>query len=108
MSASKLDVSGVFQPVSVTGNKTSLNLPASAVRVRKNGIEFQSASPISLWTEMSVELRSPRDAARLSAHGIVVACAGTRHAGYLVTMLFLNLSARSQQQLSEMSCSQLS
>lgn len=108
MSSSKLDISGVFQPAAAAGNQTSLRLPASSVRVRKNGIEFQSARAIPLWTEMSVELHSPGNVAKLNASGIVVACAGTRHTGYLVTMLFLSLSPRSQKQLSAMSASQLS
>ena len=41
MSTSKLDTSGVFQPVTVKSDRTTLNLPQAAVRIRKNGIEFR-------------------------------------------------------------------
>jgi hypothetical protein len=100
MSTSKLDTSGVFDSVSVHGAETRLSLPAHAVRIRKNGIEFQSSRPISLWTEMTVELYSPRGSKKVRGTGVVVDCHGNRHSGYLVAMVFMNLSRQAQASLS--------
>ena len=99
MSTTKLDTSDTFQPLTVVSAKTRLPLPAHAVTIRKSGIEFRSVSPFEPWTEMSVELKSPRDNKKVSCTGIVVACNGNRHAGYLVSMLFLNLTPQSREQL---------
>ena len=107
MSTSKLDTSGVFQPVTVLGDQTAFSLPPAAVRIRKNGIEFRSPTPIPLWTEMTVALQSPGDTKKLHCTGIVVACNGNRHTGYAVSMLFLNLSRQSQERLSLMAHSRL-
>ena len=107
MSTSKLDTSGVFQPVTVQGDQTQLSLPPDAVRFRKNGIEFRSPTPIPAWTEMTVTLQSPRDEKKVSCTGIVVACDGNRHTGYAVSMLFLNLSRQSQERLHLLAFSQL-
>ena len=106
MSTTKLDTSGAFQPVTVQVQHTRLNVPASGVRIRKNGIEFRIAAPIPAWTEMFVDLLSPGDTKRLHCRGIVVACAGNRHSGYLVSMVFMNLSRQSQERLSSLAFSQ--
>ena len=106
MSTSKLDTSGAFHPLTVQIQQTRLNLPADGVRIRKNGIEFRIATPIPIWTEMSVDLVSPRETKKLHCHGVVVACAGNRHAGYLVSMVFMNLSRQSQERLNMMAFSQ--
>lgn len=82
-------------------------LPASAIRFRRNGIEFHTAEPIPTWTEMTVDLQSPREARKMHCTGIVVDCQGNRHSGYSVSMLFVNLSRQSQQQLSQLAHSQL-
>jgi hypothetical protein len=107
MSTSKLDTSGIFESVTVQGNQTTLNLPPAAVRIRKNGIEFRSPTPIPLWTEMTVALQSPTDSRKLHCTGIVVASNGNRHTGYAVSMLFMNLSRQSQERLNLMAYSQL-
>jgi hypothetical protein len=107
MAASKLDFSGVFQPAFVVqaGDK-QFKLPPSAFRIQRNGIEFHSPGPLSLWTEMTVSLRPPGQAGSVKCTGVVVACDGSRHVGYQISMLFLNLSRQSRERLSQLSQSQ--
>jgi len=107
MSTSKFDTSGVFQPVTIKSDRTTLNLPQAAVRIRKNGIEFRSPTPIPPWTEMTVSLESSRESSKVNCTGIVVACEGNRHAGYAVSMLLMNLSRQSQERLNLLAYSQL-
>ena len=99
MSARKLDTANAFSNVNVQARKTSLTLAANAVSIRKNGIEFRSPTAIAPWTEMTVDLQSPRSAKKLHCTGVVVACDGSRHAGYSVSMLFTGLSRQTQAQL---------
>ncbi|SRR6266511_4821941 len=99
MSSSKLDTSGIFNPVTVQRDQTQLTLPPDAVRFRRNGIEFRSPTPIPVWTEMTVALQSPGGAGKVNCTGVVVACDGNRHAGYAVSMLLMNLSRQSQERL---------
>ena len=106
MSTSKLDTSGFFHAVRLHSNETELDLPAQAIRFRKNGIEFCSSSPIPKWTEMTVDLHSPRDAKKVHCTGIVVECTGSRHTGFLVSMVFMNLTRQSQERLSDLAFSQ--
>ena len=106
MSTSKLDTSGVFQPVTVKTDRTTLNLPQAAVRIRRSGIEFRSPTPIPTWTEMTVSLQSPGEGTRVKCTGIVVACDGNRHAGYAVSMVLMNLSRQAQERLNLLAYSQ--
>ena len=107
MSTSKLDTSGVFHSVTVDSDRTTLSLPQAAVRIRRNGIEFRSPTPIPVWTEMNVALQSAGEAKKVNCTGIVVACEGNRHAGYAVSMLLMNLSRQSQERLNLLAYSQL-
>ncbi|MDB6067968.1 MAG: hypothetical protein JWR26_4176 [Pedosphaera sp.] len=99
MSARKFDTSSAFQPVTVQARKTRLSLAPDQVRIRKNGVEFCSNTPIATWTEMTVTLQSTRDTGRVHCNGVVVACIGSRHDGYTVSMVFTNLSRQSQARL---------
>jgi len=112
MSAGKLDTSGVFSRTqNANPQKTGarkLLLPTDAVRVRRNGIEFLTAEPLPLWTEVAVELEAPRRERSLACAGIVVSCAGTPQQGYTVSLLFLNLTGHSAAQLASLAHSQLS
>ena|ERR1700722_3692988 len=99
MSARKLDSSSVFQPVTVQSRQTRLSLSPSEVRIRRNGVEFRSTTAINPWTEMTVTLQSNRDAGRVHCTGVVVACNGSRHNGYVVSMVFTSLSKQSQARL---------
>src|ERR1700756_758114 len=99
MSARKIDGAGEFQPVTVQTRQTRLSLAPGEVRIRKNGVEFRSGSPITTWTEMTVTLQSTRDSGRVHCTGVVVACNGNRHSGYTVSMVFTSLSKQSQARL---------
>jgi hypothetical protein len=105
MSGSKLGNAGDFQPVTVQAQATRLDLPANSIQIRRNGIEFRSQSPFPVWTEMTVSLQTPLDPKKLECTGVVVACHGSRHAGYTVSMVFTNLSRHTQARLSALAYS---
>ena len=92
--------------VSVTGRQAALELSADKVSVHKNGIEFRSPAPFNEWSEMTVILQSPLDGGKLSCHGVVVACAGNKHLGYNVSMLFTSMTPQAQKQLGAMARSE--
>jgi len=100
MSARKLDTASAFQQsVTFQSRQTCLSLAPDQVRVRRNGVEFRSDSPITAWTEMTVTLQSTKDTGRVHCTGVVVACNGNRHNGYTVSMVFTSLSKQSQARL---------
>ncbi len=99
MSSGKLDRSGVFQPVTLCSSRTCVTLDPESVYFRKNGIEFLSPTPIPAWTEMTVDLRSPVDGKKIACTGVAIACTGSRTTGYVVAMVFLNLTPQAQQRL---------
>jgi hypothetical protein len=99
MSNGKLDTSGVFSPLEIESNETHLSLPTDAVKFHKNGVVFECGKAIPIWTEMTVDLRSPRDGKRIRGNGVVVACHGNRHSGFSVAMVFLNLTPQSSRAL---------
>jgi len=103
MSARKIENPELFQPVTVQAQTTRLDLPASAVRIRKNGIEFRADNAIPVWTEMTVAMQTPADSRKVNFSGVVVACNGNRHAGYMVSLLFTSLSKQAQARLNSMS-----
>jgi hypothetical protein len=76
-----------------------LSLPAEAVRVRKNGIEFRSKEPFQTWTEMTLSLQRTGEAKKINCTGVIVACDGNRHQGYTISLVFTNLSRQSQARL---------
>jgi|SRR5438552_14932673 len=102
MSARKVGNADLFQPVTVQAQATRLSLSARDIRIRKNGIEFRSSDTIPVWTEMTVELQTPLEPKTLHCTGVVVACTGNRHAGFLVSMLFTNLSRQAQARLNSL------
>lgn len=99
MSAGKLDRSDAFKPVVVHSRETSLSLSPEKIKIRKNGIEFHSPHKIKEYTEMSIEIESPKDGERIRCDGVVVACAGNKHTGYIVTMLFTGMTTGAEMQL---------
>ncbi len=101
MSASK-SKSDPFQTLAEQSFSTVLDLAPHAVRIRKNGIEFQTAREIAPWTEMSVELEIPGTRS-FTCNGVVVACRGTRHAGFHVSLLFTGLTKAAQERLDDFS-----
>jgi hypothetical protein len=93
--------------VMVKGRQSRLQLSTDAVSVHKSGIEFRSPTPFSEWTEMTVELSSPRDSSKLQCGGVVIACSGNRHTGYRISMVFTHISEQAQARLNSMAHSVL-
>ena len=83
-----------------------LELSADTVTIHKNGIEFRSPTPFKEWSEMTVALQSPHEG-KLQCAGVVVSCAGNKHAGYRISLIFTSLSKQAQEQLNEMAYSEL-
>jgi hypothetical protein len=99
MSARKTDPA-IFSPSRENSPETRLSLPANAVRIRRNGIEFLSAKPMPVWSEMTIELHSDRADGKVRANGVVIECNGSRAAGYSVSIMFLKLSRQAEAGLS--------
>jgi hypothetical protein len=72
------------------------------VRIRKNGIEFRSTESIPVWAEMTVAMQTPADSKKVNFTGVVVACNGNRHSGYLVSLLFTSVSKQAQARLNSL------
>jgi len=108
MSARQLGNVSSFQPqVTFQTRQTRLNLSTESVVVHKSGIEFRSPTPFSPWTEMTVELYSPRDNSRVQCAGVVIACSGNKHSGYHISMVFTGLTRQGQARLHAMAGSDL-
>lgn len=106
MSTGRLDVSGVFQPVTVRTDEAQFSLSTDSLLFRENGIEFLAPTPVALWAEVTLELRSPTDGKMLRGAGVVVDCSGNRHSGYVVTLLFTNLTRQSRERLAQLAQAQ--
>ncbi len=102
MSAKKFVGSSFEKPMMVVARQTSLELSADTVSIHKSGIEFRSPTPFNEWSEMTVSLQSPVDGSKFSANGVIVACTGSKHAGFHVSMLFTNLTPQAQTRLGAM------
>jgi hypothetical protein len=106
MSAKKLSsASSLHTSVSVTSRDAKLELSAETVSVHKNGIEFRSPKSFNEWSEMTVALLA-KDGRRISCHGVIVACAGNRHTGYHISMVFTGLNSETEKQLGTMARSE--
>lgn len=101
MSARKIN-SELFQTATSTTVPARLHLPAHAVRLRKNGIEFRSHSPITTWTEINLTVELPLSSKRFHCNGVVVACDGNPANGYGVSVVFTELSRHAQAQLNSL------
>lgn len=86
---------------------SSLSLPAGAITIRKNGIEFVSRQPMAPWTEVTLAIESSIENRRVNCRAVVVACEGNRHAGYQVSLLFLGLTPQTQRRLESLALSHL-
>lgn len=62
---------------------------------------------MTLWAEMVVSLMSPRDASKVQCNGVVVACAGNKHTGYHISMLFTGITRQAEATLHSMARSDL-
>lgn len=93
---------GPSQPsVSLAARQALLSLPRESVLIHKNGIEFHSPTPFAVWREMTVALQTPGNG-QLHCTGVVVKCAGNKHAGYHVSMVFTDLTPQARARLSSM------
>jgi hypothetical protein len=108
MSARKIESAGSVQNVTVEARQARLSLSPGSVIIHKNGIEFRSPTAFSPWTEMTLNLQSPRDNSKINSSGVVISCTGNRHAGDHVSMVFTNVSKQAQARLSTMAYSSLS
>lgn len=57
---------------------------------------------------MTLTLSSPRDGGKVHCNGVVIACTGSKHTGYHVSMVFTGLSKQGEARLTAMVTSQLS
>jgi len=108
MSARKAEISPALDRFTVQSRQTRLSLSPDAVIIHRNGIEFRSDTPLPSWKEMTLTLESPRGDGRVHCNGVVIGCAGNKHAGYHVSMVFTNLTRQAEARLSQIAFSQLS
>ena len=102
MSARRIAENTSFQnSFTVQSGQVNLSLTEDNVVLHKNGIEFRSPAPFSLWTEMTVALKSA-DEGKVNCSGVVISCTGSKHAGYHVSMVFTGMSKQAQLRLSSM------
>lgn len=110
MSARKIEGIGASpnqQHVTVEARQTRLTLAPEAVAIHKGGIEFRSQAPFPRWVEMTVTLQSPQDGTKVNCSGVVVDCAGNKHAGYHVSMVFTSLTKQAAARLNTLAYSSL-
>ena len=107
MSARRIENAGSLQQVTVEARQVRLSLSPDSVIIRRNGIEFRSATPFAEWTEMTMTLQSPGDGGKVHCSGVVISCTGNKHAGYHVSMVFTGLSKQAQARLTTIACAQL-
>jgi len=108
MSAKKVSsLNPLVDSLNVSSRETTLELASDKVSVRKSGIEFRSPTPFKEWSEMTVTLHSPLDGRNVTCHGVIVACTGTKHAGYLVAMVFTSLTKQAQARLTSLAHAEL-
>jgi hypothetical protein len=105
MSARKINPSEAFAGQPIQQPSLRLDLSIGEVQIRKNGIEFRTGKPIAPWTEMTVTLEIPGDGRQANFTGVVVACNGNRHQGYMVAMLFTEMTRQAQAQLNSFALS---
>ena len=88
--------------VTVQARQTRLTLSPESVVIHKGGIEFQSETAFPKWVEMTITVQSPLDGSRVTGSGVVVDCAGSKHAGYIVSMVFTGLTKQAEAKLSQL------
>jgi hypothetical protein len=112
MSARRIEVAGSFpqeqgqQQLTVEARQTRLSLSPNSVIIHKNGLEFRSATAFAAWTEMTLTLQSPSEGGKVHCNGVVIACTGSKHAGYHVSLVFTGVSRHAQARLNQMAYSQ--
>ena len=99
MSARKIGIETLEQPVTIETRQTRLTLTPETVSLHKGGIAFRSKVPFATWVEMTIALQSPNDGARVNCTGVVVDCQGNKHVGYHVSMVFTGMSKQAEARL---------
>ena len=102
MSARKAINAGAAHHLTVEGRETRLTLSPDSVVLSRNGIEFRSAEPFSVWKEMTLTLQSPHGEGRVHCSGVVIACTGNKHSGYHVALVFTGMSKQAEMRLTSM------
>jgi hypothetical protein len=103
MSARRVEASeSLNHHVTVEARQTRLSLSPNSVIIHKNGIEFRSSAAFAPWTEMTLTLQSPVGGSKVHCNGVVIACTGSKHTGYHVSMVFTSLSKQAQARLAQM------
>jgi hypothetical protein len=92
--------------VTIQGREACLALDGESVLIRRGGMEFRSPAPFPAWTEMTVTLRT-RENGAVRCSGVVISSSGSRHAGYLVSMVFTGMSRQAEARLAQMAQSSL-
>lgn len=100
MSARKISTNET-QPVTIESGKVHLSFSENSVEIHKSGIEFQSPTPLSPWTEMTVAIESKEDG-RINCSGVVISCSGNKHVGYHISMVFTGMTKQEQLRLGVM------
>lgn len=100
MSARKISpTNSATGSVTIQGREARLTLSEDSVLIRRGGIEFLSPTAFALWTEMTLALRA-HDNGVVNCSGVVIACAGSKHAGFNVSMVFTSMSKQAEARLS--------
>ena len=100
MSARTIESAGSFgHKLTVDARQSRLSLSPDSVVIHRNGIEFRSPQSFAPWTEMTLTLESAGGNRRVRCSGVVIACTGSRHQGYHVSLVFTSLSKQAQAHL---------
>ena len=99
MKTTKLDKSGMFEPLTVRSNEIEFTLPPEAVNVRSNDVEFLANQELPVWSELTIDLKSPSSNEPIHCNGIVVGSSGSRHSGFVISILFVGLDPEAQSQV---------
>ena len=93
--------------VTVQARQTRLTLSPESIVIHKGGIEFQSETSFPMWVEMTVTVQSPVDGSRVNCSGVVVDCSGSKHAGYIVSMVFTGMTKQAESKLNQLAFARL-
>jgi hypothetical protein len=106
MGVTKRDVSGIFDAELKSKRSHKAAVLDKVFDLSPKGITFLTDTFMPEWTEVGVEMRLPRQAARgdqridIDCRGVVVQCARREQGkGFKVVLLFLDLPKRAQAQL---------
>lgn len=107
MKAAKADRSGTFDHITLNLAHAPTVVRPRGFHLSPRGMTFRSDRRLAPWTEVEVEVEVPGDGQKRRAircAGIVVQCEpAQRHAGYDITLLFLELNKRAFADLNKIS-----